>query len=236
PITSPITGQIFFHEALLRLFLPGADAPARAAAFIQRISAAGLSYDVDRFVLQKSCEAMREYPDLILSANLHASSLCNLNLIDTVEQLLASHGIGASRLILEVTETEPISNFEQARTIMTRLRLMGCRFALDDFGAGFSPLRYLKTLPVDLLKIDGFFIHDLSDEPYNQAILRSIQEISHYAGIQTVAEKVENERELAAAVSLGVDYVQGFLLAKPRATPYRPEEIEFAFPAAAALK
>jgi len=225
PIVAPASGELLCHEALLRLFPPGADAPARAAAFIQRISAAGLSYDVDRFVIQQSFDALRQFPDLHLSVNLHASSVCNLNLIDFIEQLFASHGVEPARLILEITETEPIPNFEQARTIMTRLKLLGCRFALDDFGAGFSPLRYLKTLPIDVLKIDGFFIHDLSEEPYNQAILRAIQEIARFAGIQTVAEKVENERELAAAVELGVDFIQGFLVAKPRPEPYTLAEI-----------
>lgn len=225
PIVAPGTGEIFCHEALLRLFPPGADSPARAAAFIQRVSAAGMSYDVDRFVLQKSAEALREFPDLSLSVNLHATSVCNLNLVDFIEQLLVSYGVDPERLILEITETEPIPNFEQARTIMTRLKLRGCRFALDDFGAGFSPLRYLKTLPIDVVKIDGFFIHDLAEDRYNQAILRAIQEISRFAGLSTVAEKVETEGELAAATALGVDYIQGYLFAKPRANPYTRSEI-----------
>lgn len=225
PIVGANSGEIFCHEALLRLFPPGADSPARAASFIQRVSAAGMSYDVDRFVLLKSFEAMREFGDLSLAVNLHATSVCNLNLIDYIEQLLVSHEVKPDRLTLEITETEPIPNFEQARTIMTRLKLLGCRFALDDFGAGFSPLRYLKTLPIDVLKVDGFFIHNLSDDPYNQAILRAIQEISRFAGLQTVAEKVETESELTAAKALGVDYIQGFLLAKPRATPYSAAEV-----------
>lgn len=227
PIVSPTTRETLCHEALLRLLPQGAGAPARAAAFIQRVSAAGMSYDVDRFVLQHAIEALRDYPDLILSANLHASSICNLNLIDTIDQLLDRNEVNANRLILEITETEPIPNFEQARTIMTRLKDFGCRFALDDFGTGFSPLRYLKTLPVDILKIDGFFVHDLPEDPYNQTILRSIQDISTFAGIQTVAEKVETQQELAAAMNIGVDFVQGFLVAKPRATPFRPDEIDF---------
>ena len=101
------------------------------------------------------------------------------------------------------------------------LRRIGCRFALDDFGSGLSSFAYLKSLPVDFLKIDGVFVKDIVDDPIDRELVRSINEIGHVMGKRTIAEFVESEEILAALGEIGVDYAQGFELGKPKLLPKR---------------
>jgi EAL domain-containing protein (putative c-di-GMP-specific phosphodiesterase class I) len=96
---------------------------------------------------------------------------------------------------------------------------LGCRFAIDDFGKGYSSFSYLKQLPVDYLKIDGSFVTNLENEPMNQTLVRAIGDIARAAGLQTIAECVESAATLALLAKLGIDYGQGFHIARPARTP-----------------
>ena len=107
----------------------------------------------------------------------------------------------------------------QAESFITALKGMGCQFALDDFGAGFSSFAYLKSLPVDFLKIDGVFVKDIVEDPIDRELVRSINEIGHVMGKQTIAEFVENEQVFELVRDLGVDYVQGHYLGQPQSSP-----------------
>ena len=117
-------------------------------------------------------------------------------------------------LCFEITETVAISNLQKAATFILELKQLGCRFALDDFGSGMSSFRYLKQLPVDYIKIDGDFVQKLN-EPVNQAIVQSICSIGQAMDVQIVAERVENLATAAQLRALGVDYVQGYGIARP---------------------
>jgi EAL domain-containing protein (putative c-di-GMP-specific phosphodiesterase class I) len=129
-------------------------------------------------------------------------------------------GIDPKRVCLEITETAAISNLSVAVSFMHEMKRQGFRFALDDFGAGLSSFSYLKTIPVDFLKVDGSFIRDMLDDEMDAAIVDSIQRIGHVAGLQTIAEFVESEAILAHLREIGFDYAQGYAIHTPETCIY----------------
>jgi EAL domain-containing protein (putative c-di-GMP-specific phosphodiesterase class I) len=130
---------------------------------------------------------------------------------------MANNHLTEGSLIFEVTETAAVSvaTLEQTTEFMEHLRSKGCKFSLDDFGTGFSSFAYLKYLPVDYVKIDGTFVRDILKDPVDQAMVRSINQISHSLGKKTVAEFVESKEVLEQIRLIGVDYAQGYFLGKP---------------------
>ncbi|MFY8216582.1 MAG: EAL domain-containing protein, partial [Chthoniobacterales bacterium] len=136
-----------------------------------------------------------------------------------------AHGVDASRFFLEITESEIISHLDHAREVLQSIKEMGVQIALDDFGAGFSSLAYLKKLPVDFLKIDGSFMRDLVNNDFNKAIIRAIREVAKIKNIKTIAEYVENQEQMDLLADLGVDYAQGFFIGKPRSRAYTEAEV-----------
>ena len=119
-------------------------------------------------------------------------------------------------LVFEITETAAIANMDQARSLATRLRTLGCRFALDDFGSGFSSFWYLKHLPLDYVKIDGDFVRNLASDPADAVVVRAMVQIARGLGLRTIAEFVEDERTRELLAELGVDYAQGDHVGVPR--------------------
>ena len=113
-------------------------------------------------------------------------------------------------ICFEITETAVIANLIRAQEFMAKLKALGCRFSLDDFGSGLSSFAYLKALPVDFLKIDGVFIRDIATNSINRAMVKAINEVGHVMGLRTVAEYVEDDTTLAVVRQLGLDYAQGY--------------------------
>ncbi len=141
--------------------------------------------------------------------------IINSNVLDfTVEQLRA-HVIQPEQVCFEITETAAIANLGEATRFISTLRELGCKFALDDFGSGLSSFGYLKNMEVDYLKIDGMFVKDMVDDPIDAAMVKSINEIGHVMGMQTIAEFVENDKIESMLREMGVDYAQGYGVAKP---------------------
>ena len=150
------------------------------------------------------------------SINLSAASLNEESFLDFILSALERYRAPAECLCFEITETAAIANLNQAMRFMERLKAAGCSFALDDFGSGLSSFGYLKTLPVDYLKIDGSFIRDLSQDPIARAMVVSINSIGHEMKLKTVAEFVEDAETLERLREIGVDFVQGYHLGRPR--------------------
>jgi diguanylate cyclase (GGDEF)-like protein len=151
------------------------------------------------------------------SVNLSGASINDKSFPDFLHNLLTRYALPAGLLCFEITETTAISNLNKAAELMHDLKGMGCCFALDDFGTGMSSFAYLKYLPVDYLKIAGMFIEDMASDDMDHAIVDAINRISHILGMHTVAESVENAATLEKIRALGIDYVQGYFVAKPEA-------------------
>jgi len=149
------------------------------------------------------------------SVNISGASINDKSFPDFLRNLLTRYQLPSGLLCFEITETIAISNLSKAAELMHELKGMGCRFALDDFGTGMSSFAYLKYLPVDFLKIAGVFIQDIVSDPMDNAIVDSINRISHILGMRTVAESVENAAILARISELGLDFAQGYFVAEP---------------------
>ncbi len=173
--------------------------------------------------LHRQCEsgAIPREPAALTGAfyavNLSGVSINDASFTDFLRQLLTRFQLPRGLLCFEVTETTAISNLTKAAQLMHELKAMGCRFALDDFGIGMSSFAYLKYLPVDYIKIDGVFVRDMADDPMDQAIVEAINRIAHILGLKTVAEFVEDATILERLREIGVDYAQGYFIAKPEA-------------------
>lgn len=220
PIYSLKENKINHYECLIRMRGQG-DKLYYPQDFIPVAEAMGLIHQIDLWVVSHAFELLRNIPgDIALAVNLSGNIFLDKNLYPLVERKLLETGVDPSRLVFEITETSAISNFDQTKQMVDRLRHLGCRFALDDFGAGFNSYSYLKHFPVDILKIDGGFITNLHNDPVDQLLVKSMIDISHSLGKKTVAEFVEDRDTLKMLQDFGVDFVQGYLIGKPqRALP-----------------
>jgi diguanylate cyclase (GGDEF)-like protein/PAS domain S-box-containing protein len=190
-------------------------------SFIPAAERYSLMGQIDHWVIRNTLEVLAHHranllqPGDWVSINLSAQSLCDEHFLDFVLQLLEQHHIDPTWLCFEVTETSAIANLTSAIEVITRLKDRGCRIALDDFGSGVSSFAYLKNLPVDLVKMDGGFVHDIRKNDTNLALVEAINRVGHVMGIQTVAEYVEDRRTAVLLRRLGVDYGQGYGIRRP---------------------
>lgn len=219
PIQAPESQSPCCFEVLLRLrnhdgnfILPGVFLPAAERY--------GLSARLDRYVLEKAITWLEANQAMLparfqLNINISAYSLDNPNIIGFIRDILSTRNLPAQWLCLEITETAAISNFSRAIEFIEALKALGCRFALDDFGSGIATVNYLRQLPVDLVKIDGSLIRQLNEDPISQHLVQSFTDIAHLLSHQVVAEHVENEATRQQLKTIGVDYAQGFHIARP---------------------
>ena len=152
---------------------------------------------------------------LSIFVNISASSLGDTELLTFIEARIKESQIQPSRIGFEITETAAIKDLDQAEHWVRTLKLMGCKFALDDFGVGFLTFTHLQRLPVDYLKIDGLFIRDLDVDPTNKALVQAINTVAHALGIATIAEYVESAEIWSILCELEIDNGQGYFLGKP---------------------
>ena len=178
--------------------------------------------NLDRWVISNSFswyDRNREHEcatDLdAMAVNLSGSSINDSSFLAFIKAELGKYNIPPGVLCFEITETVAIENIQAAAVFIHELRKLGCRFALDDFGSGLSSFVYLKNLQVDYLKIDGSIVRDIDTDPVNAAMVSSIQQLGRAMGIKTVAEYVETDAILKKLADIGVDYAQGFSIAKP---------------------
>ena len=174
---------------------------------------------IDRWVISACLDAIGTHQasqPATYAINVSGQSLGEAEFLDFVVARLKETGVPPAALCFEVTETAAIADIAHARRFIATLKALGCHFALDDFGSGLSSFGYLQTLPVDYLKIDGRFIKDMVDNPIDRAMVESIHRIGHVMGLKTIAEWVENTATLDILKTMGVDYAQGFGIARPR--------------------
>ena len=148
--------------------------------------------------------------------NLSGASLGDEHFTAWVVEQLETSGVDGARVCFELTETAAITNHTSAIVFLETLRARGVRFALDDFGSGLSSFAYLKSLPVDFLKIDGVFVRDLASDRIAHGIVKAIVDIGHLIGSTTIAEFVEDAATAQELERLGADYLQGYHFARPR--------------------
>jgi len=185
-----------------------------AAETYQRMTA------IDRWVIERVLQWMSEHrADLDhfggFAINVSGHSVNDETFPDFVLDQFSRSQAPTSKVCFEITETAAIANLDNAREFMNRMKIIGCHFSLDDFGTGLSSYSYLRNLPVDYVKIDGVFVKDIVANEGDYAVVRSINEIGHYMGKQTIAEFVESDEVLERLREIGVDFVQGYYIEKP---------------------
>ncbi|MFN3743015.1 MAG: EAL domain-containing protein, partial [Anaerolineales bacterium] len=178
----------------------------------------GIIRAIDRWMWGQALQLIRDH-NLSVHVNLSAKTLNDIEAIEAMASDLDASKIPPDRLVVEITETAAIANVGKTLRCIEILRAGGCRFALDDFGVGFSSLYYLKRLPADFLKIDGTFIRTLAEDGENRQIVRAIAELARGLGRETIAEWVEDEATLRHVRDLGVDYAQGYHIGNPIPVP-----------------
>ncbi|MEN6587224.1 MAG: EAL domain-containing protein [Sulfuricella sp.] len=150
------------------------------------------------------------------TVNLSGPSLCDDHFLDFIKRQFVLYHVPYDHICFEITETAAISNLSRAMDFIGELRAHGCRFSLDDFGSGLSSFTYLKNMPVDYLKIDGSFVRDMVDDPMDAAMVAAINQVGHVMGLKTIAEFVETDAVLEKLREMGVDFVQGFGIERPK--------------------
>lgn len=189
-------------------------------AFLPAAERYGISPKLDRYVISTALGLLNNNPSLLINIDAFCINLSGLSLSDDdflpfVIQQFDSYPSLPGKICFEITETAAISNMKNAGLFIEKLKSIGCRFALDDFGSGLSSFGYLKNLPVDYVKIDGCFVRGIINDPIDLAMVRSINDIGHLMGKKTIAEFVENDAIKQQLQQLGVDYVQGYGIGKP---------------------
>jgi diguanylate cyclase (GGDEF)-like protein/PAS domain S-box-containing protein len=180
-----------------------------------------LSSSIDKWVVERAFSMLNEIKNNALmieqcSINLSGTSIGNADFLNFLLEKVDEFQIQPNNICFEITETAIISNLSAAKIFIQQLRNKGFKFALDDFGTGLSSYEYLKELPVDKLKIDGVFIKGIDKDPINFAMVKSINEIGHVMGLETIAEFVETKSILDTLKNIQVDYVQGYYISKPQ--------------------
>lgn len=205
-------------EILIRMTDPSGQV-ILPGAFIAAAERYDMMHQIDRWVIRSLCthlERTGRQGSSQFSVNLSGPSLGTQGFSDYVIDEFAAHSIEPERICFEITETAVIANLDGAHAFMHRLRALGCRFALDDFGSGLSSFGYLRSLPVDYLKIDGIFVRGITENPVNQALVRAINEVGHVMNMKTVAEYVENQATLDLIRGMGIDFAQGHAVGEAR--------------------
>jgi diguanylate cyclase (GGDEF)-like protein len=221
PITSLTSkDDVPRYEILLRM-KDGDGSPVASSAFFSAAERYQLMPQIDRWVVSSTIASLAEHPmvveDLraVFSINLSGQSLSDDDILKFIEDEISEAGIPATSLGFEVTESAAVSNLEKAQQFIDALRGHGCSIALDDFGAGLSSFAYLKNFAVDVLKIDGGFIRDITDNRISESMVAAITQVAKVMDLMTVAEYVESEKTRKLITKLGVDFAQGHAIGKP---------------------
>ncbi|MGR9101457.1 MAG: putative bifunctional diguanylate cyclase/phosphodiesterase, partial [Gammaproteobacteria bacterium] len=222
PIQKISDRSIAHYECLLRMIDENGDIilPGLFTAVAEQT---GLIHKIDLRVLDLAFKSQAQFLadgfEIKLSINLSSEMLSNPDAFNIISALLKKWKVPASMFIFEVIETQAVTNLQSAHKLIQKIAEIGGKFALDDFGVGFSSMSYLKLLPVHFLKIDGSFIKNLADSHEDHLFVNAINNVGQGMGLVTIAEFVENNRIMDELIKIGVDYAQGFAIGKPLPIP-----------------
>jgi diguanylate cyclase (GGDEF)-like protein len=218
PIYSIKEKKITHYESLLRMIDNNGDI-LLPGNFIPEAEQLGLIQEIDKLVIKKAIQSLHKIQQqkktIKLSINLSGKAIDDESIIHNIEQQISQYHIDSHQIIFELTETAAVSDINKATNLMGKLKELGCQFALDDFGVGFSSFIYLKQLPVDYVKIDGLFIKNIHTNKADKLFVKALNEVAHGLGKKTIAEFVENQQIIDILTDLGVDYAQGYHIGKP---------------------
>jgi len=219
PINDTVNTHTFI-EILLRM--NSGDSLVPPGAFISAAERYNMMPTIDRWVIKHTLAWLKNNKEQArnletCSINISGASIGDKNFLSFITDQLESRNIPVEKICFEVTETTAVANLSQALHFITELKNRGCRFALDDFGSGMSSFSYLKTLPVDFLKIDGNFVRNIATDSIDRTMVDAINQVGQVMKIQTIAEYVENQATLEELKAIGIDYVQGFGISEPMA-------------------
>ena len=218
PIINMRTQDVSRYEVLLRM-RDDDGSTILPAGFLPSAERFGLIRSIDRWVINNAIKLLgnqlKNGRVINISINLSAKSLEDPTMYDNITNALETYSVDPRLVMFEITETVAIANMSSALDLLERLRSIGCKTALDDFGVGYSSFAYLKDLPVDYVKIDGSFVRNMSKDVLKLTMVRSMNDIAHALGKLTVAEYVDSEETFLRLKEIGVDFVQGFHTGKP---------------------
>jgi diguanylate cyclase (GGDEF)-like protein/PAS domain S-box-containing protein len=218
PIVDLATGEASQYELLLRLRNPLGEL-IFPGAFLPNAERSDLIGEIDRWVVTRAIDMLgaerRRDRRVTVEVNMSGSSIGDPDLLALIETRLHANDVDPSQVIFEITETTVVANIPRAQEFAARLAALGCRFALDDFGAAFASFYYLKHLPFDYLKIDGEFVRACANDRTDRLVIQAVVDIARGLGKKTVAEMVEDQQTVELLREMGVDYAQGFHLGRP---------------------
>jgi diguanylate cyclase (GGDEF)-like protein len=218
PIVGRNPGDREFYEVLLRM-VDGDGATVAPSAFFQAAERFGMMVDVDYWVIENSLAALADHRlddrDVRFSINLSGHVFEDQALASKIVEALEEHEIPGSAVVFEVTEQSAVRYMDRANSLIQSLQNHGCRFALDDFGTGFSSYGYIKSLPIDYIKISGDFIEDIRRDHVDKVMVKSMVEIAKALGKKIIAENIEDAETLKILQDMGVDYFQGYYFGAP---------------------
>ncbi|MCE9522176.1 MAG: bifunctional diguanylate cyclase/phosphodiesterase [Alphaproteobacteria bacterium] len=208
------SGEAVSHECLVRIARPEGQIIA-AGDFVPVAEQLGLIRRLDRRVLELTVEALHKHRGASLSLNVSGMTASDRPTLESYVAYLEAHADVAPRMVVELTETAALIDIEESMRFVSRVRALGAKVAIDDFGAGYTSFRNLQSLHVDMVKIDGSFVKGLADSRDNQIFVRTLVDLAKNFKLETVAEWVAEAREADILKAFGVDYLQGFYYGKP---------------------
>ena len=215
PVVLSGTGEVAYYEPLIRMIDEKGEIVS-AGAFVPVAERLGLMRQIDRYTLEMAISDLINDPNITLALNISSLTASDRSWL----RALVSHVKGkpeiAKRLMIEITETAALDDFEDSARFVAAVRDLGCKVALDDFGSGYTSFRHLKSLTVDVVKIDGSFVINLGENPDNLLFIRTLLNLADGFGITTVAECVQSEQDANLLKAEGVDYLQGFYYGRPQ--------------------
>ncbi len=213
PIVEDLFSPVTKYECLIRMMHKGGEVPA--PNFIPVAERLGLVHLLDRRVLELAIQTLRNKPEIELNVNLSWETLKDPVWAEGYLSHLRANRDVAHRITVELTETQMVDALQASKEFVEAIKELGCSFALDDFGAGYTSFRNLQVLDIDILKIDGSFVTGVSSSRENQLFVRTLLDLARNFQMKTVAEWVDNDADAMLLKGLGVDYLQGFYIGKP---------------------